>query len=243
MKRWQDKGNAFLEAFKIVKGDVVCLTGAGGKSSLMFHLAEKGRRLGWKVLVTTTTRIRIPAPERYDLLDLSGESPHHGIVKAGVVVGGVKADEPDKIAPYPSPLSRGDRAEFDLILIEADGAARKPLKGWNPYEPVIPEYCSLTIGVVDISTIGLTIDTRNIHRLARFLEITGAETGAPVTLSNLRDLILSDNGIFRNSRKRRAIYMNKMEYSANFTDGAELRQALPATPCFGGSVLKDAIYE
>ena len=45
--------------FNIKKSDVVTITGAGGKTSLMFALANELSTLG-KVLVTSTTKIYVP---------------------------------------------------------------------------------------------------------------------------------------------------------------------------------------
>ena len=44
------------KVFDIKKGDIITITGAGGKTSLMFSLARELSTLG-RVLVTTTTKI------------------------------------------------------------------------------------------------------------------------------------------------------------------------------------------
>ncbi|MGL5542642.1 MAG: hypothetical protein ACRDB2_04840, partial [Fusobacteriaceae bacterium] len=51
--------------FGIVRGDVVSFTGGGGKTSLIFLLAEELSRKG-RVLITTTTKIYIPSEEEYE---------------------------------------------------------------------------------------------------------------------------------------------------------------------------------
>lgn len=53
--------------FNIIKNDVITITGAGGKTSLLFFLAEKLSEYG-KVLVTTTTKIYCPSEEKYESL-------------------------------------------------------------------------------------------------------------------------------------------------------------------------------
>ena len=45
------------KAFNVARGDVVSLIGAGGKTSTMVALAHELADEGWRVLVTTTTRI------------------------------------------------------------------------------------------------------------------------------------------------------------------------------------------
>jgi molybdenum cofactor cytidylyltransferase len=45
------------EALRIRKGDVICLVGGGGKTSLMFRLADELAATGLKVVTTMTTKI------------------------------------------------------------------------------------------------------------------------------------------------------------------------------------------
>lgn len=47
------------ELFNLIKGDIVSITGAGGKTSLMFYLANKLKKRG-TVLIVTTTKIFKP---------------------------------------------------------------------------------------------------------------------------------------------------------------------------------------
>ena len=56
--------------FNIKKSDVVTITGAGGKTSLMFALANELSTLG-KVLVTSTTKIYVPQYNLFEELLLS----------------------------------------------------------------------------------------------------------------------------------------------------------------------------
>ncbi len=47
----------FAQSLGITKGDVVCIVGAGGKSSLMIHAAGELADSGLSVLVTTSTKM------------------------------------------------------------------------------------------------------------------------------------------------------------------------------------------
>ena len=60
------------KVFDIKKGDIITITGAGGKTSLMFSLARELSTLG-RVLVTTTTKIFTPKIDEYEELIL----PNH----------------------------------------------------------------------------------------------------------------------------------------------------------------------
>jgi len=99
----------FCDTFGIKKGDVICIAGAGGKTSLMMHLATELKSAGLNVLITTTTRLATNelADQFYFLVNINGE----------------KAEAPD-ISEIEAEIDN-----YDVILIEADGSAGKPLKG------------------------------------------------------------------------------------------------------------------
>ena len=47
--------------FLAEKGHIVSLVGGGGKTTLLYAMADHCARKGWRVLVTTTAHIRQPA--------------------------------------------------------------------------------------------------------------------------------------------------------------------------------------
>ena len=162
-----------IDTFKINNKDIITIIGAGGKTSLMFS-ASSLLRNDYKVLVTTTTHIYIPDNNLYDkiiMLTHFENENYNNILqnnKNGVyVIGshivnnskikGLTFDMLDKITPY-----------FDVVIIEGDGSKEKSLKGWNDNEPVIYPKTTKTIGIVDISSIGIDINEENIHRVDKF---------------------------------------------------------------------------
>ena len=58
--------------------------------------------------------------------------------------------------------------------------------GWRDSEPVIYPKTTKTIGVVDISSIGLDINEENIHRVDRFLDIINDYSTNKVNIEHLR---------------------------------------------------------
>ena len=82
---------------------------------------------------------------------------------------------------------------FDIVIIEGDGSKEKSLKGWRDSEPVIYPKTTKTIGVVDISSIGLDINEENIHRVDRFLDIINDYSTNKVNIEHLEKLILNKN--------------------------------------------------
>ena len=205
-----------IDTFKINNKDIITIIGAGGKTSLMFS-ASSLLRNDYKVLVTTTTHIYVPDNNLYDkiiMLTHFENENYNNILqnnKNGVyVIGshivnnskikGLTFDMLDKITPY-----------FDVVIIEGDGSKEKSLKGWNDNEPVIYPKTTKTIGIVDISSIGIDINEENIHRVDKFLEIINDYSNNKVNIEHLEKLILNEKGLFKFSKGEKILFINKVE--------------------------------
>ncbi len=205
-----------IDTFKINNKDIITIIGAGGKTSLMFS-ASSLLRNDYKVLVTTTTHIYIPDNNLYDkiiMLTHFENENYNNILqnnKNGVyVIGshivnnskikGLTFDMLDKITPY-----------FDVVIIEGDGSKEKSLKGWNDNEPVIYPKTTKTIGIVDISSIGIDINEENIHRVDKFLDIINDYSNNKVNIEHLEKLILNEKGLFKFSKGEKILFINKVE--------------------------------
>lgn len=229
--------NSFIQACGIEPADVVCFVGAGGKTSLMFHLAREAKEQGQKVLVTTTTKIFIPDSDQYDGLDLSGQLfATVAIPGPGMYVGGRPSSIAGKISGVDKDVLAMQRKLFELVLIEADGAAGKPLKGWNATEPVIPEFTTKTIGIVDIQTIGKVVDASFTHRLEIFCALTGAKVGEPLTIDHLYRLVVHPHGLFGKSGGDKVLFINKAESVRDLDHAKKLRALFPDLHSVIGSV-------
>ena len=205
-----------IDTFKINNKDIITIIGAGGKTSLMFS-ASSLLRNDYKVLVTTTTHIYVPDNNLYDkiiMLTHFENENYNNILqnnKNGVyVIGshivnnskikGLTFDMLDKITPY-----------FDVVIIEGDGSKEKSLKGWNDNEPVIYTKTTKTIGIVDISSIGIDINEENIHRVDKFLDIINDYSNNKVNIEHLEKLILNKNGLFKFYKGEKILFINKVE--------------------------------
>lgn len=152
----EEERSAFslFEAFELDYGDEVALIGAGGKTHLMYALAREAARRFFRVLITTSTHIAKPTEKEIrsfsdftDLrqtlrLDPSSAIYAYGkeeISRDGTAVKYAAAD-PEELELL--------RADFDLFLVEADGAKCRPLKGWRSFEPVIPPHATKTVMVL-----------------------------------------------------------------------------------------------
>ena len=234
--------SSFTSTFGLGKGGVVCIVGAGGKTSLMFKLAAEAKSLGLRTLVSTTTKMFIPEVSQCDGIDLTGAGftdnipSNPGIYVAGRPVSSVKmkglADE----------ILLQNVPQFDLVLLEADGAAGKPLKGWLETEPVIPPYTTHTIGVVDIQTIGKIVSEELVHRLECFCLLTGARTGYIITLDHVSRIITGEKGLFFHALDEQIVYINKVESDKDKENVKILQALLPERNVCAGSVVMKRIY-
>jgi probable selenium-dependent hydroxylase accessory protein YqeC len=152
----------------------ISLIGAGGKTTTMLALCADFRERGDRVLVTTTTKIRPPDGLPVILVGndedlerrISGATEKHGacVLADDMVPGGkLLGVQPDTVCRLYS------GAVVDVILCEADGAARRPLKVHGPREPVIPDCSTIVLIVAGLDAIGQPASDETIHRFPEFL--------------------------------------------------------------------------
>lgn len=189
------------EALGLKGRETISFIGGGGKTSLMFRLAEE-IPLQYNVIITTTTKIFIPPPEKFPLVILSREGQAEkelaGYLQSGMrpVVGSglLENNKLDGISHGQVSLLRH---YADYILVEADGSRGFPLKGHLDYEPVIPGTASLIVVVVGADILGKTLDSRHVHRPDIVSRLTGREIGSVIDAELVADLIAHPEGLLR----------------------------------------------
>lgn len=201
--------NKILE---IKKGDMISIVGAGGKTTLMFSLANELKNKG-KVLVTTTTKIYNPS-EEVDSLALGEEGYKFlkSINDNGIYAYGKYINDENKLIGADVEILNGLTDSFDYILVESDGSKRKDLKAWNNNEPVVSSITSNTIGVLSLKTINMEINNENIHRLKEFTSLTNSKEGEKVNLDTLIEVIFNKKGLFKEAIGEKVLFLNKVDY-------------------------------
>lgn len=213
-----------IDAFPVQKGDIIALVGAGGKTTTMFALAAEAIKRDWKVILTTTTRILRPREQAGQVLVVEA-SPEQLLVKVKeklaafpLVVVGARLNHENKLLGIEREtvdlLSR--QAGCDLIVLEADGAARKPFKAPREGEPVIPGITTLVVPVVGIDCLGKPLDEKHTHRPEHIARLTGMSAGAPVTSEMISVVLLHQQGYRRDipAGSRWVPLVNKVESDA-----------------------------
>ncbi len=207
-----------------IRPGVTAVIGGGGKTTLLRTLGEELAE-HHTVLLCTTTKI-FPFPDlpcartaaELDALRLS-----HRLLCAGTDVPGTgKLTAPD--------LSMAALAElFDYVLVEADGAARHPLKAHAPHEPVIPPEANQTICVVGASGFGRPI-VQAVHRPERYALLAGVPETAAAT-PETEAAVLAAEGLHDR------VYVNQVETPGALADARALA-ALLECPVLAGSLFR-----
>jgi molybdenum cofactor cytidylyltransferase len=181
---------SLVDSLQLGEREIVAIYGAGGKTSLLYRFARELSGLKKKVILTTTTKIykpgKIPcvicSELKKALVELQRELGSNDLVAlgssllpenklAGIDLSWVEEIHSLGAAPY--------------ILVEADGAGGKPIKGYAPYEPVLPQASTIIIPLLGLDALGLFPDKRFVHRPELLLKITGSAPGEQLSEEHL----------------------------------------------------------
>ena len=208
------------KALLLGQGAVICLVGAGGKTSLMFRLARELAASGDRVLTTTTTKI-----SEQEAIRNASEIVIGSVEALLRRAGGRQTASPGMTAArdgYAGKLIGFDARDinrlrqsglFDWIIVEADGAARRPLKTPDAHEPVIPDCCDRVVGVAGLTACGKPLSDRWVFRLKLFARLTGLEPGSPITAAAVAASLCRPGGIFKGAPRtsRRIVFLNQAD--------------------------------
>ena len=191
-----------IDALGITPGECVAVVGAGGKTSLCWRLVQELAQRGRRVVFTTTTRIRQPAPGAFarlpgsDTSVVSDTSSWRTACLASAVDGAIDDSRvADSLMPAVHTKLAGFSAEAMCalrasltnhqlpitLLVEADGARGLMLKAPAEYEPVIPPCTDVVCVVAHLDALGRPLDERVAHRVERIAGLTGARPGTAIT--------------------------------------------------------------
>ena len=211
-----------ISALLEVEKGVTALIGGGGKTTLMYTMAEELRRRG-TVLVTTSTHIQ--RPEQYPtLLTADAAAVAAALAEHGTVCVASESPEGKLCAPALSFDTLAALADF--VLVEADGSKRLPLKAHAPHEPVIPANARRTVYVVGADGFGHPI-RQVCHRSERYAALCGAAEDDIVTPA-LEAAVLHAEGYDTGWG-----YINKVETPSDGANAEALAALLPGKAVAG----------
>jgi probable selenium-dependent hydroxylase accessory protein YqeC len=225
------------EGLMLEGGGVVSLVGGGGKTSLMFKLARELSMAGDTVLTTTTTKIFEPSRDQAACVILSGSVPdildradelldEHLHLTAAVG----KLPESGKLCGFQPEIigELWNAGLFQWIIVEADGAAGKPLKAPADHEPVIPACTTRLVGMLGLNGVGQPLTERLVFRHEHFARLTGLRLGSNVSDSAIADVLVRDDGLFKGfcPEVTRIAFFNQADVRANFSAGQRIGRIL-----------------
>lgn len=197
------------------KGHVVSLVGAGGKTTMLYLMAQKAASFGRRVLVTTTTHMMIP-PDAVMAWDV--RRVHELWEQGTYAVIGAAAEQEKKLCKPDQTVLKQMMSEADLVLIESDGAKHFPCKVPASHEPVILPECDIVVGVAGLSALGKPIGQTCFRKadVLAFLnryhagldEVSGTKTGQIHTsdyliADELAAILASCDGTAKNTSNRK----------------------------------------
>lgn len=179
------------------KNIMISFVGGGGKTSSILTLAIELAGEGKKVLITTTTAM-------YNI---------EGIIHPNITVIGDHITDEGKLKGLSKEKVNDIYKEglYDIILVEADGAKRKPIKAPAQHEPVIPGLTNIVVGVIGMEAFGKKISSPMVHRPEILAELANTSLDGDINEEVLLTLVANSRGLFKNapSGAAKVLLLNK----------------------------------
>lgn len=226
-----------VEALGLGPSSVVALVGGGGKTSTLFRLARESAHDGRRVLTTTTARMKMEelADVRdvllWDERDPTGstwrrcrdEGTHSGWIEQ--ILTGEPADPlipaaflgrsimRDKVVGLPPEYLGGllERLTWDTVVVEADGARGRSVKGHRLGEPILPLCATHVVIVIGADGLGSPVNDQWCHRPEIIQDLLGLSWGERLSPQRLADLVCHPRGLLTKipGDMEVVIYVNK----------------------------------
>jgi probable selenium-dependent hydroxylase accessory protein YqeC len=200
-------GGSLLDLLEARNG-VVCAVGAGGKKSLLKHLAmtHPGRvaitatvfttyfqeHLGFEVAIEDDEQL----PAAVARLD-----PARSVAYA------CPGDKPGRRAGASAATVERVHREggFAATYVKADGARMRLLKAPADDEPALPACCTIVVPILSALAIGEPLSARIAHRVERIERVTGLRESQTITARHVGQLLASPDGLMKSTEGRRVV--------------------------------------
>src|SRR6266581_7774359 len=194
---------------------LIAITGAGGKTTTMYTLADELAQRGKRVITTTTTQIFYPEPGETDTLIVEADTPmllqkiraawqhQHRITVAGTLLRTDKLAglQPDQ--PYELLMKSG----ADVVIVEADGARHRMIKAPAEHEPVVPPQTNVALLMMNAEAINQPLSAELAHRSERVAAVVGISQGEMLTPDRVARLMTSEQGGMKGVPERAEVYV------------------------------------
>lgn len=228
--------DSLIQALGIGPREHIAIVGAGGKTTLMFALAEELGREGKKVIASTTTKVwdhqarQAPwvvctegAPAWNEDLTATLQNPGPVFVGRCVLengkMDGLAAGELDRL--YLEQVT-------DYLVVEADGAAGLPLKSPAAHEPVICASSTLVVALMGLEALGRRLTPEQVFRPEAVKEITGLQPNEVLTVKEVAKLFAHARGLFKGTPASavRIAFLNKLDLLESGDEALQLAEEI-----------------
>ncbi len=219
-----ERTGSLADALGVAGAEVVSLVGGGGKTTTLARLTGELRARGLRALATTTTKVGVPGPA--DPLRLHCAATY---ARARALAARVAAAQ-DPGSGVPVLVRRQLSAEkaagvpaawleqlwalalLDALVVEADGAARKPVKAPAPWEPVVPHCTTVFVAVLGLSCLGEVVAQAGF-RVEHIVACTGLAPDSRFEPAGLARLLTAPAGLAKGwgGGARAVAFLNQAE--------------------------------
>jgi len=215
----------------------IAFVGGGGKTSLMFALAEELVGQNKTVLTTTTTKVSYKEARLAPLVILLAgsakmeelgeklKSERHVFVSDRLLDSGkVQGIDPSLADTYYRKLP------LDYLLVEADGASGHPVKAPALHEPVIPASVTIVLALLGLEALGRAFTPETVFRPEMAAKVMGLKPGEELSAPALAKLFLDPQGLFKGSQAcaKRMAFLNKLDLLPEESKATELADLILA---------------
>ena len=184
------------EALGLGRRSLVALVGGGGKTTLLFAL---GRNLPARTLLTTTTRMGCDRTGGFGcLIGPTDDDLASAFDRDDAVLAWRTTDERKALGYRPEDVDRWfATGAADHIVVEADGARRRPFTAPAPWEPPIPSSSTHVVACIGADALGYVIADR-VHRPLRVAAAAGCSPYQRLTPHRAAAALTSEVGMMKN---------------------------------------------
>jgi molybdenum cofactor cytidylyltransferase len=211
----------FRRAFRTGEITRTALVGAGGKTTTLFQLAASYEP---PVLVTASTHLgtwQASLAKRHCIIARPEDVDRFAGQIEGVTMFTGKPVENLRLAGLsPESLTAvrilADQLGFP-VLIEADGSRQRPLKAPADHEPMIPDWIRQVVVVAGMMALNQLLDETNVHRVERFIQISGLSPGDRITAEALAKVLTDPKGGLKGipPGARKVALLNQVDHPAS----------------------------
>ena len=208
-------GLTLSESLRLSSSPCVAFVGAGGKTTVMFHLA---REFSSPVIVTAATHLgtwqtsladqHIIATSMDDIVDARFKG-------VSLITGSIGDDNRTKglDADFLFWLRAEAEKQHLPFLIEADGARQHALKAPVTHEPPIPDFTNSVVVVAGMSVLGKLLSEDTIYHPEIFSKLSGLQINHPINTESIIQLLCHPQGGLKNipPTSRRTALLNQCD--------------------------------